>query len=542
MSPELNMTERARSNVNGVSEMSVERALVIGLDGASFNTIDPLVKEGHLPNLAHIMSEGTSYHLTSTIPSNTPVAWTSMTTGQNPGKHGIFGFLKYDYPTIKVVSSQDNRARCLWDYLDKQGKTSVIINLPFTWPPQKINGVMACFDWAILNDESKLAEPAKINTYIKEHSLDRIASFHHELGNPGLERYHEIVKKQTQFTLDMAKQFEWELLFVVFMVTDSVFHLYPTRRRMINDVYRIVDTAVGQLLNLVDLRKDRVFITSDHGSKIFNRVYPVPAFFREQRLLRLKTTPRSSAELALVNLFLRILEQYPVKLPSSIKNLYKKITGRKSTRLSLRDIVDKQHSPIFLCDENSRIDVLLRLTDRSLANEKVKQSLRKKIVDRLNLNETVIRHAWTSDEIYSGPYIGGAPDIILEMAENMAADINSSSFYKKPRSYPSLKGGHIRNGILIAAGNTISPNPDRKTAHVVDIAPTILHTLQLSIPMNLDGQVLLELFESDSVLGKPPKYVDMRTQKSVTPDADQTAYTRDEEEEMKARLQKLGYL
>lgn len=522
--------------------MSVERALVIGLDGASFNTIDPLVKKGHLPNLARIMTKGTSYHLKSTIPSNTPVAWTSMTTGQKPGKHGIFGFLKYDYPTIKVVSSQDNRARCLWDYLDKQGKTSVIINLPFTWPPQKINGVMACFDWAILNDESKLAEPARINTYIKEHSLDRIASFHHELGNPDLERYHEIVKKQTQFTLDMAKQFEWELLFVVFMVTDSVFHLYPTRRRMVNDVYRIVDTAVGQLLNLVDLRKDRVFITSDHGSKIFKRVYPIPAFFREQRLLRLKTTPRSSAELALVNLFLRLLEQYPVKLPSSIKNLYQKITGRKSTRLSLRDIVDKQHSPIFLCDENSRIDVLLRLTDRSRVNEKVKQSLRKRIVDQLNLNETVIRHAWTSDEIYSGPYIEGAPDIILEMAENMAADINSSSFYEKPRSYPSLKGGHIRNGILIAAGNDISPNPDRKTAHVADIAPTILHTLRLSIPMNLDGQVLQELFESDSVLGKPPKYVEMQTQKSVTPDADQTAYTRDEEEEMKARLQKLGYL
>jgi predicted AlkP superfamily phosphohydrolase/phosphomutase len=198
--------------------MSVERALVIGLDGASFNTIDPLVAKGHLPNLARIMTKGTSYHLKSTIPSNTPVAWTSMTTGQKPGKHGIFGFLKYDYPTIKVVSSQDNRARCLWDYLDKQGKTSVIINLPFTWPPQKINGVMACFDWAILNAESKLAEPARINTYIKEHSLDRIASFHHALGNPDLERYHEIVKTQTQFTLDMAKQFEWELLFVELLI------------------------------------------------------------------------------------------------------------------------------------------------------------------------------------------------------------------------------------------------------------------------------------------------------------------------------------
>jgi predicted AlkP superfamily phosphohydrolase/phosphomutase len=522
--------------------MSVEKALIIGLDGASFNIIDPLVERGHLPNLARIMTEGKSYHLKSTIPSNTPVAWTSMTTGQNPGKHGIFGFLKYDYPTIKVVSSQDNKALCLWDYLDQQGKSSVIINLPFTWPPQKINGLMACFDWAIINNESKLAEPASINTYIQEQSLDRIASFHPKLGDPHLERYREIVKNQTQFTLDMANQFDWELLFVVFMVTDSVIHLFPTRKQMVNEVYRLVDTAVGQLLKLVDMRKDRVFITSDHGTKIFDRVYPVPAFFREQRLLRLKTTPRSNAQLALVNLFLRILDQYPVKLPASIKNLYKKITGRQSTRLSLRDIVDKQRSPIFLCDENSRIDVLIRLTDRSLANENVKQSMRKRIVDQLNLNETVIRHAWTADEIYSGPHVEGAPDIILEMAENMAADINSSSFYEKPRSYPSLKGGHIRNGILIAAGNSISPTADRKTAHVVDIAPTILHTLKLSIPMNLDGQVLQDLYEPDSLLGQPPKYIDIPTQRSETSATDVTAYTRDEEEQMKARLQKLGYL
>lgn len=518
------------------------KVLVIGLDGASFNFIDPLVLTEQLPNFTRIMTQGRSYHLKSTIPSNTPVAWTSMTTGQNPGKHGIFGFLKYDYPTIKVVSSLDNKALCLWDYLGMQEKTSLIVNLPFTWPPRKINGVMACFDWAIINDKSKLAEPVSINTYIKEQSLDRIATFHHDFDNPDRERYQEIIKKETQFTLEIAKRYKWELLFVVFMVTDSVIHLYPTRKQMITDVYKMVDTAIGQLLTLIDLQKDQILITSDHGTKIFDRAYPIPAFFREQRLLRLKSSPRSSAELALVNLLLKIPDQYPVKLPSSFKKIYKKITGRKSTRLSLRDIVDKQHSPIFLCDENSRIDILIRLSDRALANKTVKHQLRTRILNRLNRVESVIQHAWTSDEVYAGPYVNGAPDIILEMANNIAADINSSSFYETPRSYPSIKGGHRRNGILIAAGNSIIPTADRKTAHVTDIAPTILHMLHLSIPMNLDGQVLQDLFKPDSVFGKSPKYVEMPTQRSVTKDMDLIAYTRDEEEQMKARLQKLGYL
>lgn len=522
--------------------MSVEKTLVIGLDGASFNLIDPLVREGKLPNLARLMAQGQSYYLHSTIPSNTPVAWTSMTTGQNPGKHGIFGFLKYDYPDIKVVSSRDNQARCLWDYLGDQGKTSIIINIPFTWPPQKINGVMACFDWATITQESILAEPSSINAYIKDQSLDTIASFHHEEGDPDLKRYHEIVMKETQFTLDMANRFKWELLFVVFMVTDSVFHLYPTRKDIINGVYQIVDNALGQLVSLIDLHKDHVFITSDHGTKIFDRAFPIPAFFKEQRLLRLKSSLRSHAQIALTNLFSKVLTQYSVKLPATITNIYKKTTGRKATRISLRDIVDKQHSPIFLCDENSRIDVLIRLTDRSTANDRLRKKLRTRILDQLNRNETIIRHAWTADEVYSGPHIDGAPDIIMEMAENIAADINSSSYYKKPRSYPTLKGGHIRNGIFIAAGKNISPNQNRNNADIIDITPTILHALRLSIPNNLDGQVLLDLFDPQSPHGNHPTYVEMQTQKTPIPDADKASHTRDEEEQMKARLQKLGYL
>jgi predicted AlkP superfamily phosphohydrolase/phosphomutase len=522
--------------------MSVEKTLVIGLDGAAFNLIDPLVREGKLPNLARLMAQGKSYYLNSTIPSNTPVAWTSMTTGQNPGKHGLFGFLKYNYPDIKVVSSRDNQARCLWDYLGDHGKTSIIINLPFTWPPRKINGVMACFDWSTITPESILAEPSSINAYIKDQSLDTIATFHHKEGNPDLKRYHEIVMKETQFTLDMANRFKWELLFVVFMVTDSVIHLYPTRKEVINGVYQIVDNVLGQLVSLIDLHNDHVFITSDHGTKIFDRAFPIPAFFREQRLLRLKSSLRSHAQLALTNLFSKALTQDSVKLPATITTVYKKMTGRKATRISLRDIVDKQHSPIFLCDENSRIDVLIRLTDRSVANEGTRKQLRARILDQINRNETIIRHAWTSDELYLGPHIDGAPDIILEMAENIAADINSSSYYKKTQSYPAFKGGHIRNGIFIAAGNTISPNHNRTHAHITDITPTILHALRLSVPVNLDGQVLLDLFDPQSALGNPPTYVEVQTQKTPIFDADKATHTHDEEEQMKARLQKLGYL
>jgi predicted AlkP superfamily phosphohydrolase/phosphomutase len=72
--------------------MSEKRVLVIGIDGATFKVIDPLIKDGCLPNIAQIMSKGVKGILNSTLPTVSPVAWTSFMTGKNPDKHQIFDF------------------------------------------------------------------------------------------------------------------------------------------------------------------------------------------------------------------------------------------------------------------------------------------------------------------------------------------------------------------------------------------------------------------------------------------------------------------
>ncbi|MDO8141482.1 MAG: alkaline phosphatase family protein, partial [Candidatus Brocadiales bacterium] len=120
------------------------KIVVIGIDSATFDIIEPLVNQGKLPVFTRFMKEGVWGRLQSTIPPVTPPAWTSLVTGKNPGKHGIFDF--YGYTTNgyerPIINSQAIKAKTLWNILSEGGKSVGIINVPLTYPPEKVNGFL----------------------------------------------------------------------------------------------------------------------------------------------------------------------------------------------------------------------------------------------------------------------------------------------------------------------------------------------------------------------------------------------------------------
>ena len=120
------------------------RVLILGLDGVPWSLLDPWLAAGKLPNLARLIANGVRGDLRSTIPYVTAPAWTSCVTGVNPGKHGVFDFAMQragDYG-ITVVNSTSLRARPLWAILSEQGRRVGMVNVPVTYPPQPVNGVM----------------------------------------------------------------------------------------------------------------------------------------------------------------------------------------------------------------------------------------------------------------------------------------------------------------------------------------------------------------------------------------------------------------
>ena len=113
------------------------KVMVLGLDGATWDILEPLAAEGLLPNLARLRKAGASGELGSVFPPLSPVAWTGVMTGKNSGKHGVFEFLEHDHDPLsgRVNSSRAIRSDLVWEIAARHGKKTIAGGVPMSYPP-----------------------------------------------------------------------------------------------------------------------------------------------------------------------------------------------------------------------------------------------------------------------------------------------------------------------------------------------------------------------------------------------------------------------
>src|SRR5918992_1055774 len=122
----------------------MNKAVVIGLDGAAWHLLDPLIEKGVMPRLGAIKERGAAGRLLSTIPTYTPPAWTSAATGVNPGRHGIYGFIDghAQSENQELMHSGKIKAPTIWEIANAQGARVGVYNVPLTYPPRPLDGWM----------------------------------------------------------------------------------------------------------------------------------------------------------------------------------------------------------------------------------------------------------------------------------------------------------------------------------------------------------------------------------------------------------------
>ena len=158
---------RAIRGRHAFARSRVKKFVILGLDGMDATLTEKYLDEGKLPNLSKLREQGCFKPLATTIPSMSPVAWSSFQTGTNPGKHSIFDFLtrdkqtylpklsstdireprrkislgKYQFPLSKADIRQLRKGKPFWKTLGEHGIFSSIIRVPITFPPEKFRGV-----------------------------------------------------------------------------------------------------------------------------------------------------------------------------------------------------------------------------------------------------------------------------------------------------------------------------------------------------------------------------------------------------------------
>lgn len=448
------------------------RVLLIGFDGASFDKIKSFAAKGELPNFAKFIENGCTGIMMSTIPPVSAPAWASLITGMNPGKHGIFFFLT---PDEHVVLSDRIAGKALWDIVGNSGRRVIVVNIPMTYPPYPVNGVMISGFPCPSNTLS--VYPKRLTNKLNEAVPGYMVDAPHN-GYVGMNKHEffnelcDVAEKRLDMTLFLMKEYKWDLCVVVFTSLDRVQHVFwCDDPGYLLRYYRILDSVLGRL----DHKNDGVtFVVSDHGFEASSISFGINNWLQKQGFLKRKGALSKKKTFRVVTTLKQVI-------PSRIK------------KLMPSDVRKKVRSPQI---EYSRTLAYSPFPSAIISQSSCKEQI-KKMLYELDFVEKV----YEKEEIYKGEHLKDAPDLLLALKdgyESKAWANDVIEVVKKPPSNKTSKTGThqgllAQKAVFMAKGKNIRKS--RISLEIVDVAPTILKIMQILIPPVMDGKVL-DIFES----------------------------------------------
>jgi predicted AlkP superfamily phosphohydrolase/phosphomutase len=251
-----------------------KRVLGIGLDGMPHSLFLRLAEDGHIPNLKRLADANHLKRMNSVYPTVSSVAWSSFSSGTNPGGHGIYGFVDRTPGTydIFIPTASNKVSDCVWDHLGRAHKRSVVINIPVTYPPKDINGVLIagflCTNIDKVTTTSRLIPKLKEMGYV----IDVDAYKAQKEKSALMDELFNAVRRRGEAARYLMETEDWDFFFCHFMETDRLYHFFwdeyassdPTFGPKFYEFHRALDEEVGKL---VEMAGDGVelIILSDHG-------------------------------------------------------------------------------------------------------------------------------------------------------------------------------------------------------------------------------------------------------------------------------------
>ena len=553
------------------------RAIVVGIDGGSPSLIEAWVKQGKLPGFARLMEEGVFGPLASVPNMRSAAAWTSFMTGRNPGKHGIYEFYEYsaDQQTIRFLKGGDRAGATLWGLLSAAGRKVGVINVPMTYPAERVNGfLIAGLDAPGRKSRGFVQPPellAELEERFGEYILEPGLTGHIVSGNTdkAVETLWEELDQKVKVSNHLAAEKPWDLFVTVFRSLDAVQHCFwkhmdpehpfhdPEQAKRFGSVilqaYQRVDRYLSELLDHLD-GDTSLFVISDHGfgakhraTTELNRWLEAEGFLTYRRrgiLVKLLgsvyravvggTFRRTKERLTRFLPFLRSMVQYQL--------CFAQIDWKKTTAYS-----DTLYPTIWI---NRRPEGPMGGEPTEERYQELIRRLRERLADCRDsvTNEPVVGKVFSKSEIYHGPYMDRAPDLLIRWREDIAIHgldglkpvETGSDAPRIPGEDPSvISGDHRVHGILFARGASIRRGVRAEDANLVDIAPTILYAMKEPVPRDMDGRVVREIFEESFLRENEVRLSEGGGDGSGGQDA---GYSDKDEEVIAGRLKALGYL
>jgi len=561
------------------------KVLVLGLDGATWDMLEPLLDEGLLPNLSRLREQGVSGSLRSVFPPLSPVAWTGVMTGKNSGKHGIFEFLEHGHDPLRgrVNSSRAIQSELLWEIAARYGKRTVAGGVPMSYPPRPATRFPGFF----LGD---FLSPAAATDFASDPVLfaeleQAVGPYRpwataiHDGGNEAavLDDLHSFLDQHLKAIQFMMDRCDWDLLIFDLMATDrfqhELWHVWDFTHRVARgrerelaalrpkliEFWQTLDRGIGAIE--ANLPGDAALLMiSDHGFGPIEHYVNFNVWLLEHGYIALQDS-----------LYVKQKHWFYSKgiTPEWFYGLMNRF-GLGSHRVSRfrgkqNSLMDRLGESIFLSRRHidwSRTrayaqgnfgQIFLNLEGRQ-PNGCVTREDARPLLDDLKAAlgtiphpetcQPLVEHVYERDELYHGPHAHLAPDLTVVLTDWRYRTIGLHDFTTHKVIAPAFgpTGDHRMEGILIGAGPTFRTGATPRGAELLDIAPTVLHLLGVPVPDDMDGRVLTELLEPASALPVlEPALAAVQTNGTHPAEID-SSYTPEEDAAIQQRLADLGYL
>lgn len=547
--------------------------MVIGLDGVPLDIIRRWAGGGYLPNLQRLMETGTVGHLRSTVPPTSGPSWSSFVTGKNPGKTGIYDFLyrregTYNFPP---VNASLRSGATIWRYLGEAGYHVGVLNLPMSYPVEAVNGFMVSGWLTPYTADDYIYPPelaAELERELGDYRIYPTETFTEGRRDSFLRASYDLLDMRTRTALYLAETKPWDVFMAVFFDTDrflhQMWHYLDTnhpwrtdgedRESFVRDYFVKVDETIGRLLEYAD-KDTQVIVLSDHGMGRADNFIVLNNWLLEIGMLQLKGDlwTRLKKLMFRSGFTLRNVHQVADRLGLAQQAEY--VAGYfvdhllKIAFLSFLD-VDWTQSRAYSFGRHLG-SVYINVKGREPKGVVEPGAEYEAVCDEITRQAYEFRHPDTGrkligqvvrrEEVYSGPHLERAPDLILRPAEPSdiffgLADFGHRSTVSTVYRY---SGMHRDDGMLIMAGPGIRSGTEIQGAVIHDIAPTVLHVMGLPVPSDMDGHVLEAAFDEGYLQAYPPQIQEVLASEAGPGGID---YTEEGEKEIMERLEGLGYL
>jgi predicted AlkP superfamily phosphohydrolase/phosphomutase len=484
--------------------------MVIGLDGLTLKVLLPMVEAGALPTFARLLGSGAWGVLCSVTNMTTGPTWASFATGCHPRKHGVLHDFHHqpDAYALRPTNGSDCQMHPFWRVASDTGLTSIVLNVPMTYPAQPLRGVLLAGVDAPREGAPGFDYPPgtyrRLKADIGDYIIDCGLASYMQSGQlaAGVAAVEGETESHTRAAEYFMQQMRWDLLVIVYSLPDVWEHYYwhalerrPDRngREMIQDGYRLVDLHLSRLLKhlpddgCVILCSDHGFGpvcgTRDHlnswlaqqgwleyrqtGQRIIPARFVATLLAQVRRHVSMRRRQQLLASLAplrrVVETQLRIgnIDWTKTKVYAAVDyhELWVNLSGRQPAGC----VLPADYEP--LCES---------LSARLLSWHDAQSGLR-----RINaVTHRPYGDVSVQDNSPSSTQTCLPPDLLLDWNEDAAPD----------GLHPLVSGEHAPDGTLIVAGEGVRPQ-HLEECSLVDVAPLALHALGLNVPAGMDGHI-----------------------------------------------------